>query len=165
MTNSAQWLHWLSHTETHRKEVMPVNKKELKAFKQQLLRQKEAILREISPKADTPTVAREPEGGDVCDIASSDRAMDLRLRLTEREREKLREIEEALERIDDGTFGICDKCGEKIPMGRLKAMPSTTVCVKCKSEEERRQKLQRSAGETLLFRDLAVGDLAKEEEP
>ncbi len=141
-----------------------MNKRELKAFKQQLLRQRDIILKGISPRAETPAVTGETEGGDVCDIASSDRAMDLRLRLTEREREKLREIEEALERIEDGTFGTCDRCGEKIPMGRLKAMPSTTVCVKCKSEEEKRQKLQRTATETVLFRDLGTSDFDKEEE-
>lgn len=106
----------------------------------------------------------EPEGGDVCDIASSDRDMELRLRLSEREREKLREIEEALDRVEDGSFGICDKCGEKIPIGRLKAMPFTTVCVKCKSEEEKRQKLQRSATENILYRDIIVPDFTKEEE-
>ena len=141
-----------------------MNKRELKVFREQLMRQREIILRGISPKTDSIPVTGDPEGGDVCDIASSDRDMELRLRLTEREREKLREIEEALERVDDGSFGVCDKCGEKIPVGRLKAMPSTTVCVKCKSEEERRLKLQRSANDNLLYRDIAIPDLTKEEE-
>jgi DnaK suppressor protein len=146
------------------REVIFVNKRELKAFKEKLVHQRETILRGIPPKMEASPPTGEPEGGDVCDIASSDRETELRLRLSEREREKLREIEEALERVDDGSFGICDKCGEKIPLGRLKAMPFTTVCVKCKSEEERRLKLQRSAAENILYRDIIVPDLTKEEE-
>ena len=141
-----------------------MNKRELKAFKERLLLQREIMLKGISSKTDASAAPVEVEGGDVCDIASSDRDMELRLRLNEREREKLRDIEEALERVEDGSFGICDKCGEKIPIGRLKAMPFTTVCVKCKSEEEKRQRLQRISDENVLYRDVALPDYTKEEE-
>jgi len=106
----------------------------------------------------------DPEGGDVCDIASSDRERELRLRLSERGREKLREIEDALERIEEGSFGICDRCGCKIPKGRLKVMPFSTTCVGCKSKDEKQRKLYEGASDFALSRDFGTSDMSKEDE-
>ena len=69
----------------------------------------------------------------------SDRTFELRIR--DRERRLINKIHEALQRIDDGTFGTCDICGEEINEGRLKARPVTTLCIDCKIEEERKEKL------------------------
>lgn len=69
----------------------------------------------------------------------SDRSFELRIR--DRERKLINKIKEALERIDEGTFGICETCGEEIGEGRLKARPVTTLCIDCKMEQERREKL------------------------
>ena len=55
--------------------------------------------------------------------------------------EVINKIREALERIDDGTFGTCELCGEEISEGRLKARAVTTLCIDCKIEEERKEKL------------------------
>ncbi len=69
----------------------------------------------------------------------SDRTFELRIR--DRERRLINKIREALERIDDGTFGICEMCEEEISEARLKARPVTTLCIDCKIEEERKEKL------------------------
>ena len=69
----------------------------------------------------------------------SDRSFELRIR--DRERKHLNKIREALERIDDGSFGICEMCGEQISEARLKARPVTTLCIDCKMEEEKKEKL------------------------
>jgi len=69
----------------------------------------------------------------------SDRTFELRIR--DRERRLINKIREALERIDDGTFGICEMCDEEISEARLKARPVTTLCIDCKIEEERKEKL------------------------
>lgn len=69
----------------------------------------------------------------------SDRSFELRIR--DRERKLINKIKEALDRIDEGTFGVCDTCGEEIGEGRLKARPVTTLCIDCKMEQERREKL------------------------
>jgi DnaK suppressor protein len=66
--------------------------------------------------------------------AESDRAFTLRLR--DRERKLIRKIQEALERIEDGTYGVCEECGEDIGVARLKARPVTTLCIKCKAKQE-----------------------------
>lgn len=65
------------------------------------------------------------------------------LRIRERERKLKTKIEKALERIEDGTFGICEECGEDISEGRLKARPVTTLCIKCKEEQEKQEKARK----------------------
>jgi DnaK suppressor protein len=68
----------------------------------------------------------------------SDRSFELRIR--DRERRLINKIREALERIDDGSFGTCEMCGEDISEARLKARPVTTLCIDCKMEQERRER-------------------------
>lgn len=68
----------------------------------------------------------------------SDRTFELRIR--DRERKLVNKIKEALDRLDDGSFGICEECGEEIGEGRLKARPVTTLCINCKMEAEEKEK-------------------------
>ena len=72
--------------------------------------------------------------------AESDRAFILRLR--DRDRKLIQKIDQALERIEEGSFGICDDCGEDISIPRLKARPMTTLCIKCKSKQEQKESMQ-----------------------
>ncbi len=66
--------------------------------------------------------------------AESDRAFTLRLR--DRERKLIKKITQAIQRIDDGEFGVCVDCGDEIGIARLKARPMTTLCINCKSKQE-----------------------------
>ncbi|QGY40945.1 RNA polymerase-binding protein DksA [Pseudodesulfovibrio cashew] len=66
--------------------------------------------------------------------AESDRAFTLRLR--DRERKLVKKIQKAVERIEDGEYGICQECGDDISIARLKARPMTTLCINCKSKQE-----------------------------
>lgn len=110
-------------------------------IKQVLLKAKSALLRELSREAD-PSVLNPGEiPADVLDVSASDLERTLCLLLRERERSKLKAIDEALERIDEGTFGICEDCGDEVPLGRLKVMPFATTCIDCKAKQERRDKL------------------------
>ena len=68
----------------------------------------------------------------------SDRAKELRLR--DRDRKLMEKIQVALRRIDDGTFGICESCGQRIDVARLRARPVTTLCIECKREAEQRER-------------------------
>ena len=140
-----------------------MTRKELNVFKKELLKEKTVLLQGISTKMKGSPKTGDPEGGDVCDIASSDRERELRLRLSERGREKLKEIEEALERIEDGSFGLCDRCGCKIPKGRLKVMPFSTTCVACKAIQEKQRKLYEGASDFALARDLGTSDMNEED--
>lgn len=69
--------------------------------------------------------------------AESDKTFVLRLR--DRERKLVKNIEAALQRVEDGTYGICEECHEEISMPRLKARPMTRLCIECKMQEEQRE--------------------------
>jgi DnaK suppressor protein len=69
---------------------------------------------------------------DVVDQAVLTTHRDLSLRIRDRESKLIRKIRAALRRIEDGTFGICEMCGEEIGLGRLRARPVTTLCIDCK---------------------------------
>ena len=68
----------------------------------------------------------------------SDRSFELHIR--DRERKLIKKIKKALEKIDKGTYGICEVCGKEIGIERLKARPVTTLCIECKSRQEREEK-------------------------
>jgi DnaK suppressor protein len=77
---------------------------------------------------------------DPTDRASLESDRNFMLRIRGRERRLLLKIEEALERIEDGSFGSCERCGEDISEERLKARPVTTHCIECKKKEEALEK-------------------------
>ena len=79
--------------------------------------------------------------GDFYDHATSDRARELSLMLTDRERQKLVQIEEALKKIDEGSYGVCESCGDEIDEERLIAMPFAKLCLSCKIDLERQGNL------------------------
>jgi DnaK suppressor protein len=120
---------------------------------------KDDTLREIrkSVKNGTEAVAAIEPGGDIYDQASSERDRELGLLLGDREREKIHSIDEALLRIDDGEYGICEECDEDIPLGRLKAMPFTRHCVKCKSDLEKLQAQTKRVEEERAYREIPLG--------
>ncbi|HHL39500.1 MAG TPA: hypothetical protein ENJ37_03235 [Deltaproteobacteria bacterium] len=99
--------------------------------------EKQQILQEVAQKMRSESDTHKFEIGDIYDIASSERERELALTLGNRDREKIAEIEDALERLRDGTYGDCEECGEPITEGRLRVMPFTRLCVECKSRDER----------------------------
>jgi DnaK suppressor protein len=98
------------------------------------------ILKEVSEKIRSESDDSKLELGDIYDIASSERERELSLILGDRDRAKLGEIEDALDRLALDCYEECEECGEPIAQKRLLAMPFTRVCVECKSKHERRQK-------------------------
>lgn len=70
----------------------------------------------------------------------SDRAFTLRIR--DRERKLIKKIRAALQRMEDGVFGVCDECGEDIGVARLNARPVTKLCINCKSRQEEDEHLR-----------------------
>ncbi|MFI3272188.1 MAG: RNA polymerase-binding protein DksA [Pseudomonadota bacterium] len=74
--------------------------------------------------------------------AETDRAFTLRIR--DRERRLIKKIRGALQRMEEGTYGVCDDCGEEISVARLKARPVTKLCINCKSKQEEDEHLRGS---------------------
>lgn len=77
---------------------------------------------------------------DPTDRAAAESDLNFVLRIRDRERRLIQKIQEALDRIEDGTYGICETCGEQIGFKRLEARPVTTQCIDCKSEAEQRER-------------------------
>jgi DnaK suppressor protein len=83
---------------------------------------------------------------DPTDRASLESDRNFLLRIKDRERKLIMKVKEALDRIDNGTFGICESCGKPISEKRLMARPVTTQCIDCKTEEEKKERLERLRG-------------------
>ena len=73
---------------------------------------------------------------DMADEAANTYARQMLLGMSERERAMLREIDAALDRLDDGSFGSCEECGDPIGEARLRVVPHATLCVECKADRE-----------------------------
>ncbi len=79
---------------------------------------------------------------DLTDQATAEADKNFILRLREREQKLLKKIDQALDRIANGTFGICESCGEEISYKRLKARPVATYCIECKIRQEEEEKFR-----------------------
>jgi DnaK suppressor protein len=80
---------------------------------------------------------------DPTDRAALETDRNFTLRIRDRERKLIGKIEEALRRLDEGVYGVCEVCGGKISKERLKARPVTTLCIDCKSDQEVEEKRSR----------------------
>ena len=99
----------------------------------------EGQLQELAARADTSVsglVINDGSLSDPLDRASFDTDQSFMLRIRDRERRLMNKIKQALERIEEGTYGICEMCGENISIARLKARPVTTYCIECKIKME-----------------------------
>ncbi len=117
-----------------------VNKYE--EIQKDLARQRAALLEEageLIAEGLNPTAENIP---DMSDQASAEADQFFLLRLRGREQKLLKKIDEALERITKGTFGICECCGEEIRLKRLKARPVTALCIDCKTKQEEEEKIR-----------------------
>jgi DnaK suppressor protein len=117
-----------------------MDKEKLEEFRQILQEQMDQLLRDadrtVSDMTDEKTNFPDPT-----DRASLESDRNFELRIRDRERKLIAKIREALDRIDAGEFGECEDCGEDIGEARLKARPVTTLCIECKTEQERQEKI------------------------
>lgn len=114
---------------------MTIRKEKLAYYKKELTNRREALAADLR-QATVDLLADEPFFADSVDQATADSSKTIELAVKNRERENLVAIDEALKRIEEGTFGICDRCDEAIAEARIKAFPFTTLCIDCKAELE-----------------------------
>lgn len=118
-----------------------MDKKTLAKFKGLLLDEKQRILNN-SRKSRTTELNISPDDlPDEADLAATEINQNLVFKLRDRERLLLGKIEQALQRIEDGSFGTCEECEEPIEIKRLEARPVSTHCLSCKELQERREKI------------------------
>ena len=117
-----------------------MNKKELTKFKKLLEERKVALLSTLTDNKEQGLGFSSEDLPDEIDLASSEADQSLNLRLRDRERVLLKKIERTLQKIEEGDFGVCERCGEEISVKRLEARPVTDLCIRCKEEQERVEK-------------------------
>jgi len=116
-----------------------MKKKDLDYFKQHLADKLEELLNQADVTVSGMTAQKE-SFPDPTDRASLESDRNFMLRIRDRESKLIKKIKKALARIENGTFGVCESCGEDISMKRLKARPVTTQCIECKTKEEAMEK-------------------------
>src|SRR4051794_20834239 len=130
-----------------------MTKDKLKKFKKIFEAQRKAILFNDRIMREDFEVCADDRYDEI-DQATTDMEQSMRMRLRNREILYIKKVDEALTRIDEGTFGECTECGEDIELRRLEARPTATHCVGCKEEQERKEVLtaagrqHKSMGET-----------------
>lgn len=121
-----------------------MNKADVQAFKERLLMLRARLRGDVTQLAESALKKnRTQSNGDLssmpihmADIGSDNFEQEFTLSLIESDGDTLAKIEGALDRIEDGSYGLCEECGAKIPKQRLLAVPYATMCVKCASRTE-----------------------------
>jgi DnaK suppressor protein len=118
-----------------------LTKKELKKFQELLEEKRKAVLDRARQMLSVENMALDTNDlPDEMDLASSEYLQSFEFRLRGREKSLLSKLDLALKKITDGTFGICEICEEPIGKKRLEARPETTLCIKCKEDQEREER-------------------------
>ncbi|HHC24637.1 MAG TPA: RNA polymerase-binding protein DksA [Desulfobacterales bacterium] len=116
-----------------------MNKEDIEYFKELLTNRLEDLLSQADDTVSGMTAQKE-NFPDPTDRASLESDRNFMLRIRDREHKLIKKIKKALLRIEEGTFGVCDKCGEDINIERVRARPVTTQCIECKTKEEALEK-------------------------
>lgn len=116
-----------------------MNKENLEYFRGLLQNQLDELIEEALRTINGMTNLKD-NFPDPTDRAALETDRNFLLRIRDRERKLIEKIKEALERIDNGSFGICEVCGQEIGEERLRARPVTTLCIDCKKKQEAREK-------------------------
>ena len=114
-----------------------MTKVQLKKFRDMLEAKREEIIKRAQQTLDQDMALDTDDLPDEMDLASSEYLQSFTFRLRGRERFFLDKIDQALRRIEDGSFGVCESCEEPISIKRLEARPETTLCIRCKEDQER----------------------------
>lgn len=123
-----------------KEKPMTERQKQINEIKKRLIAEREALL-----AGSENAVQNMPKNSNLTELgdqASAEIDMNFTLRIKGRERQLLKKIDVALEKIEQGTYGICEACGKEIEIKRLSARPVTSMCIECKTEQEEEEKLR-----------------------
>lgn len=110
--------------------------KKWETYKQLLLEQKKTLIGQAMDHDEDIVEVREEQASDPLDLASKTSSLEMMSVLEHNERRVIEELDLALEKIDDGSYGTCEDCGETIGTARLEAMPTARLCIECKAQQE-----------------------------
>jgi len=115
---------------------MGLNAKQIESFTEQLNDWRKDIEGGLNTSMQSMHREEQASFPDPTDQATMESDRDFDLRIRDRERRLIRKIDQAMSRIKDGTFGMCESCGGQISIKRLQARPVTTLCIDCKTAQE-----------------------------
>ena len=116
-----------------------MNPEKLEFFKGILL-EKMNLLLDTAGKTMSEMSQEDDSFPDPLDRAMSESSRTIELRKRDRERKLIQKIQKAIQKMEDGTYGICEECGDEISEERLKVRPEASLCIKCKEEQEKIEK-------------------------
>jgi DnaK suppressor protein len=116
----------------------------LDQVREHLLETKSKLLEEMDTEQKSQREGNKDEGMDAYDLASEERDREINFILSDRERMKIKEIDDALAQLADSSYGVCESCGLEIAEERLDALPFTRVCRDCQQDRKREAKSQRN---------------------
>lgn len=126
---------------------MLLNKDQLKNFRQLLVTERAKITNEIKTIAQDASRSPRDASGDLSaytihmsDMAADTYDRELSTNMVSAEQEVLYQIDDALKRMDEGSFGACSECQQPISMSRLKAVPYASLCIECQRLKEQKKK-------------------------
>ena len=126
---------------------MPLSKDQLKQFRQLLIIERARLAGEIKSIAQDAAKSPRDASGDLsaytihmADMAADTYDRELSMNIVSSEQEVLYEVDDALKRIDDGSFGTCQQCSQAITMSRLRAVPYASLCINCQRTKEQKTK-------------------------
>jgi DnaK suppressor protein len=117
-----------------------LTKKELKKFQELLEEKRKLVLDRARQMMSEGMVLDTNDLPDEMDLAASEYIQSMDFRLRGREKSLLSKLDQSLKKIEDGTFGMCESCEEPIGKKRLEARPETSLCIKCKEDQEREER-------------------------
>lgn len=118
----------------------PLNKKELKLFRELLEEKRRAVLDRARKTLTQDMTLDTNDLADEMDLAASEYIQSFEFRLRGREKSLLAKLDLAIKKIDEGIFGVCESCEEPIGRKRLEARPETSLCIRCKEDQEREER-------------------------
>ena len=123
------------------------NKEQIKQFRQLLITERVKLADEIKSIAHDVSTSPRDASGDLsaytvhmADMAADTYERELSMNIVSTEQELLYQIDDALKRLDDGSFGLCQQCNQPITMSRLKAVPYASLCISCQRSKEQKNK-------------------------
>lgn len=117
-----------------------MRKRDMERFREILVEERERLLGNADKSLREDMAVDTDDLPDEVDLASAEYSQAFAFRLRDRERFLLSKVDKALAKIDEGTFGVCEECEEEIDLRRLKARPVTTLCLRCKEDQEREER-------------------------
>ncbi len=114
---------------------MGLRKEKIETYRKTLHLRREVLAADLR-QATAQMINDESSYTDAVDQAAADTDRNFILQMKNRDRDVLWQIDEAIKRLNEGSFGECERCGESISEGRLEAFPLTTLCIDCKAELE-----------------------------